>query len=272
MCNNQYVYNFSFLYVQYIMMKIQVASDLHIDICKTDFSKILIPSAKYLILAGDISEENSSTYYDFLEWVKDKYEMVYVVLGNHEYYNCDSMENVITRIRNYCDTTSTIILLERDHVTITIDDIIYHILGATMWSYIPKNKAKYCEDMVNDYKLINPKLSVIKTNKMHMADSMWLLNEMKTIPKQDKIIVVTHHAPLYNNISDPKYEVDTNIIRNAFSTDMKFIFENPISVWIYGHTHYVTDFIYGTHNTRIISNCRGYNDIKNYSSSKTFEL
>ncbi len=262
-------------------MKLQVASDLHLDLCNNKFEDVIVPSAPYLALVGDIAEERHQIFYDFLKWTSKRFVRVFIVLGNHEFYNCDDMDNVIKRIKEFCGNISNVHLLEKNHLAIKeANGTINHILGTTMWSSIPSNKIDACHKYMNDYALIKQKtdstslITPKHTNEMHNKAAIWLLNEIKKIKKGDKIIVLTHHAPLLENVSNPKYETDSNNYRNAFCTDMTYMFENPISVWVYGHTHWVTEFAYGKHNTRIVSNCHGYGGTEsiNYEENKVLTI
>ncbi|KAI9754208.1 MAG: hypothetical protein M4579_004805 [Chaenotheca gracillima] len=76
---------------------------------------------------------------------------------------------------------------------------------------------------------------------------------------QKAILVVTHHAPCVQGTSKPS-DV-SNPWSSAFATDL-FGGEginsslSDVQCWIFGHTHYTTEFSYGT--VKLVSNQRGY--------------
>ncbi|PWY65826.1 hypothetical protein BO83DRAFT_410747 [Aspergillus eucalypticola CBS 122712] len=63
--------------------------------------------------------------------------------------------------------------------------------------------------------------------------------------RQRSLLVVTHHAPLLQGTSSPKHAQSPWSV--AFATGVK--------VWVFGHTHYTTDFI--EKGVRVVSNQRG---------------
>jgi ankyrin repeat protein len=66
---------------------IQVASDLHLEFYKEekDLSNLIIPSAPYLALLGDIGLPiKRPNYKQFLLDMSEKFEIVFVLAGNHE--------------------------------------------------------------------------------------------------------------------------------------------------------------------------------------------
>lgn len=72
-----------------LFFRLQIASDLHLDInsTKTNYDEIIKPSAPYLALAGDIAElKNSHILMPFLKNVCTKFKKVFYIMGNHEFY------------------------------------------------------------------------------------------------------------------------------------------------------------------------------------------
>ena len=74
-------------------MKIQYCSDLHLEFPQNyQFIKNnpIIPSAKILVMAGDILPfQMIDEFSDFFTELSDKFEQIYWVPGNHEYYGED---------------------------------------------------------------------------------------------------------------------------------------------------------------------------------------
>jgi predicted phosphodiesterase len=261
-------------------MHLQISSDLHLDLSNINsdnFHNVLTPISPYLALVGDIAEEKNAIYYKFLEWTATKYEHIFLILGNHKYYqkvikhknkyNTNSnMDTVYKRVKLFCEKYPNIHLLNNDEFVVSIDDVNYHILGTTLWSMIPKKAAQICEISMNDYHLI-PNFYVNSSNKLHIESVIWLTRKLDEIVKKYqtqennikyKVVVLSHHAPILNGVPDPKYETPNRELNFAFCSDLK----HPINVWIYGHTHWCADFYH--EKVRIVSNCLGYKDEHNF--------
>ena len=67
-------------------VRIQYASDIHLEIRPSKFRRILTPVGDILILAGDIGHPFRRTYAQFLDWCSRNFKHVILVPGNHEYY------------------------------------------------------------------------------------------------------------------------------------------------------------------------------------------
>ena len=67
---------------------------------------------------------------------------------------------------------------------------------------------------------------------------------------------MTHHAPCLKRTSAPQHE--NNPWRYAFGTDVlrNITDTNGIKAWVFGHTHYTTEYVY--RETNVVSNQRGY--------------
>jgi hypothetical protein len=166
------------------------------------------------------------------------------------------------------------------------------LLGCTLHSDVPPEAREVVQQKVNDFRRI-ANWSVEDHVAEHARDVAWLRRELQAIAnapdttdcsaaasfniltsKQSEkqhvrrcgtrqVIVVTHHAPMVRGTSHPKYA--DSPWNAAFATallDDAGVFEpaqldfNIVDCWIYGHTHYSTDFLVGK--TRLISNQRGY--------------
>src|SRR5581483_308437 len=102
-------------------MNIQYCSDLHLEL-RDPFPSI-VPSAPILFLAGDICSlygKHILKYYIFLRWISKKFERVFIVLGNHEYYHSSipRAEAIAKRICQVINPDKIILLqCNRYHLT-----------------------------------------------------------------------------------------------------------------------------------------------------------
>jgi predicted phosphodiesterase len=225
------------------MLIFQYYSDLHLEHRHLSQVPKIFPANRpfmdndnqyVCILAGDIGCPFQQSYWQLLSQVSHAFDYVVVVLGNHEYYG-----QKIGRTQEHISTTIKALNLANVHVMdkggLQIGDTI--ILGTTLWSNIPQNVQEEVRARMNDYRLISD-FTVELQNKMHNDDVCWLREKLafiKSLNRGEKIVVVTHHAPLFKGTSHPKF--DSSVSTYAFGTDLQDLID-MCDVWVYGHTHY----------------------------------
>lgn len=93
---------------------------------------------------------------------------------------------------------------------------------------------------------------------------------MCNIPDENIVILLTHHAPLRKGTSHSKYSDE--ITNYAYSSDQTELLDGTgITAWIFGHTHYTTDFVFDQ--TFILSNPLGYvNEETGYKKDKYIQI
>ncbi|RYP71631.1 hypothetical protein DL770_008088 [Monosporascus sp. CRB-9-2] len=70
--------------------RVQILSDLHLEVGQQYLSYIFPVSAPFLLLGGDVGRlTDYDGYLKFLEAQVSRYEKVFLVLGNHEFYGLD---------------------------------------------------------------------------------------------------------------------------------------------------------------------------------------
>jgi hypothetical protein len=199
----------------------QVVSDLHLEFRDGRLPEgVLVPQAPYLALIGDVGNLAESIKYVWYErFLKDcasKWKTVYVVAGNHEYYNCStqSAQDKFTKLEQ---KFPNVVPMEKRRVQLGADMNNAVLLGATMWSYVPPESACEVSTKLTDYRLIRKglshgrtrKLTVKDTNNMHKESVLWLQTELQACKEQQKqAIVLTHHSPLPSFLNDPIRMVD----------------------------------------------------------------
>jgi hypothetical protein len=219
----------------------------------------------YLALVGDIgnctSPSSRKCLVDFFDLISPKYNQIFYVMGNHEYYSLGTPKYSMTEIKNMtqdiCAKYHNINLL--DNSSVEIDGIKF--IGSTLWSKISNGKKEYLAKSINDYHRIhteeNKVITPDQTNVLNKINVDWLETEINT---QIPCVVMTHHAPLFNNVSarqftsDPKYTHSLN--NEAFHNDLGHLIKKPVVAWLYGHTHYASEFTFG--NVLVATNQLGY--------------
>ncbi len=233
-------------------MNFQIFSDLHI----TFNSKIpfITPTAPYLILAGDIGKFGDENYIKFIQYVSKKWNKVFYVLGNHEFYIPYEFNTVIKLYEKLFQKYNNIILLNRS--SYQLDD--YLIVGCTCWTDIStvKDFSRPIYFKTKD----GLKWDLKKYNKNRMKDIKFLCS-FKT---QKKVILITHFPLInkwtYNKTYSNKYFFKKKWLVNNFNIKYLPFYKNLKTV-ISGHTHYSYDFNYK--NVRFISNQYGYSKYGN---------
>lgn len=242
-------------------ISLQILSDLHLEV-NQQYPQFDVPvCSKYLILAGDVGRlQDYDNYLQFLQRQTANFETVFLVLGNHEFYG-NSFESGLSKAKALAQEPSLngrLVLLHQRRFDIPDSDIT--ILGCTLWSQIPAESGDIVRYKVQDYNHIED-WTVDQHNTAHESDLAWLRNEIQTIHTESQqkaqtrsIVVVTHHAPWLRGTSSPRYAQSPWSV--AFGTNLLSQRWDGVKVWVFGHTHYTTEF--KTNGVRVVSNQRGY--------------
>ena len=239
-------------------VKIQYASDLHLEVHPTKFRKLIKPCADILILAGDIGHPFRRVFSEFLKWCSQKFEHVVFVPGNHEYHG-SSLSKARRKMQRICRDHG-VLFADRDILELPEYNLV--ILGATLWSNIPPSKSFEVSFTVDDYSCIEG-FNVSTVNKLHRTDKNWLrqtISFFRELNPEYRLCVVTHHAPTLRLPIPPKHRSSSNE-SCAHASDCSDLMDG-VWLWIYGHTHYNNTFRYGS--TIVTSNQRGYSNKTTY--------
>lgn len=232
-------------------MKIQILSDLHIEIGPFEF---VDTGADLVILAGDVH-----TKYNGLRWIKESIPDVPVlyIMGNHEFYG-EKFPGLIHKLKEEAKETANIHILENE----TFELNGYRFFGATLWADLALHGDTFTGSTValqmNDYKKIRhsetySKLKPADTRVQH-AKTIGALRNFLSASDPARSVVVTHHAP--SPLSIPSL-IRKQPIYCAYASDLNdLIMETQPLLWIHGHLHEPNDYRIG--NTRVLSNPRGY--------------
>lgn len=249
--------------------RFQVISDIHCELKPFNLNT-MIPKCDNLFLAGDIGKPGSKEYLNILNHSSNNWKKIFLISGNHEFYKSNYNDTVKTIIENVKQFPNIYFLNKNNKI---LDEYNINILGCTLWSKIEENYFDDIKNSINDYHMIrDPENNYTKidpnyTNKWHQIELDWLEKELNE--SKYKNIVMTHHAPSFNNTFDPKYK--DKITNKAFCTDLEYLFKK-VDIWIFGHTHWNTDIV--INNTRLISNQYGYSQLERarFNFDKVYEL
>ena len=255
----------------------QVVSDLHLEFYRPQdiIEKVKIKvNAKYIALLGDIcacGTNDIANMEKFLDHYSPKYELIFWLPGNHEFYSGKksyrSIDEIIVRCKKLCKKYDNVIFLNNKHCDLKINGTQYRIIGTTLWTDIPKNKESYVLNNMNDYNHIYVtgeqymgiikmegivRLSPANVNAMHAKSVRYIHRHLRESPYP--LIILTHHKPFVDKLEDPD---DRHI--GYESDQLSYLSEKAksnIKIWAYGHTH--KRFNEVVENVHFISNPKGY--------------
>lgn len=243
-------------------------SDLHLEMLNTTDISELLPlyhlkvntgDKVYLALLGDIGNPFQPNLEEFLGKIKSRFDRIFYVPGNHEYYNLggetrckSSFEQELEKI---CQKFQNITLL--NNKTVDLDGI--KLIGTTLWTNIPDANAKDIERYIADYHLMRDdngnRITITDMNRWNAEAIDFIKREITDSP----CVVLTHHAPLFS--TDKYYTCDPIYIgsklSSAYHNDLLNLIKQPIIAWLFGHTHYSCSFRL-PNNILICSNQLGY--------------
>jgi predicted phosphohydrolase len=257
------------LYISIVIMplKIQYCSDLHLEFSDNQEFLMEYPiqaKGDILILAGDIipfAVLNEHKY--FLDDISKKFEAVYWIPGNHEYYHFDLAKKSGTlneKIRK------NVFLV--NNVSLLCDNV--RLIFSTLWSKITPANQWQIEKSINDFRMIRYnkfRFSAELFNQLH-EEAYHFIEQEITKEHPGKTVVVTHHVPTFMNYPEI-YKGDA--LSEAFTVEVfDFIEQSGINYWIYGHHHTNTPaFKIGT--TQLLTNQLGYvrfNEHRNFDNAR----
>jgi predicted phosphodiesterase len=226
------------------------------------------PAYDVMIVAGDLIPRAERGVAWLRQRVPDR--PVIYIMGNHEAYGTD-IDRTLEKAKAAATGTNVHVL---ENETVRIGDVTFAC--CTLWTDFSINgdaqrAMATAEGRMNDYRKIRilgyerrflPHHALVR----HLKSRTFLEAEMRK-PRSgaDKLVVVTHHAPVREMSYevggsgdpglDPAYRTDLTALMVPGPDDGRGPLQPP-AVWIYGHTHESFDAAIGE--TRVVSNAKGY--------------
>ena len=232
-------------------MKIQIASDLHLEFLDRRFPGFRVvetSDADVMVLAGDI--HNRDRAFDlFRDWPCP----VLLLHGNHELYGSVA-EDIVAQLAAR-GTVGSVRYLEQEAVIIQG----VRFLGCCLWTDYaldddPQHSMLLAEAALMDHKVIRTRHGRFRPQDalaLHRQARAWL-KEALAEPHAGPTVVCTHHAPHAGSIHS---QYSGNPHNPAFVSDLSDLI-GMADLWIHGHVHNSFDYQVGA--TRIMANPRGY--------------
>lgn len=201
-------------------MKLGIFSDLHLEFAPWDYEP---EDGVFYINAGD-----THPYPEVRMWFRKRFPNSLMIMGNHDYYH-STFEGAETHFYSHIDGN-------------------IKIAGATLWTEMSPTEWTLCTELLADSRYTHGLNynDYINTHRIHK----------KFLLESGADVIVTHHAPSYQSVSERYKGLATNC---GFATELFNDIVNmskPPKLWIHGHMHNKSDYMIG--DTRVICWPRGY--------------
>lgn len=245
---------------------LQYVSDIHLEHLKEPLDIQAV--SENLALCGDIGYLGSVSYSSFINTCAKTFKNVFVVFGNHEFYNeafqCETMDEKKLHVTNamfpsnvyFLDNTSVFIDVYTNTVYKTFPGSwngsnVIQIIGTTLWSNVEDTAAR----LMNDYRYIyytnDRKLTCEDVLDMFSKNIQYVLSQLDAYHVTS--ILLSHHGP--HPICNGKFKGVK--VESAYTSFIPELYERPnLLACISGHTHLSIDT--QVHNIQFLSNQYGY--------------
>ena len=182
----------------------------------------------------------------------ENFKKVYWISGNHEYYmqGTYTIDECLGWKRDICKHSGDNVVPLDNEIALLRDDIV--LIGSTMWTNIPIEMAPLVEQKINDYRQIKD-FTVPYQNQLHFEAKKFLHDSLDRFGETHTTIVATHHAPVEKLTISKQWRGTP--LNPVFATNVEHLVQKA-DYWIFGHTHYTTEFTLGK--CKVMSNCKGY--------------
>jgi predicted phosphodiesterase len=243
--------------------RLQVFSDLHIDVGRSSSQVMVIPPAAEgvdcVVVAGDTCEGISKGLMALRNAIPSPTPIV-TVAGNHEFYRGRWPEEIESGRGSAADLGISFL---EDEVAVVAG---IRFVGATLWTDYDLFGTPFREVAMraaagglNDHRLITwakkpwLRFRPQEARALHLG-SIGFIERTLATPFDGPSVVVSHHAPHPASI-DPRYQ--DSALNPAYASDLTdLIRQYQPDLWIHGHVHRSAEYWIGR--TRVVCNPRGY--------------
>jgi UDP-2,3-diacylglucosamine pyrophosphatase LpxH len=272
-------------------------SDLHLEFYKdqTEAWPYVLPEADpdaLLLLNGDVQLwcyggkfKVNSPVFRLLKHLSERFRAVVYVPGNHEYYRGLVGHYYDNKFRHYLSELKldNVFLLNNDQVLLNGGQA--RLLGSTLWTSMDEGNplfelevsrsANSGRSPLNDFNYVRftddktsfPKLNVRSVRKLHARSVLYLKAQLHT-PFEGETLVATHHLPSLSLVQD---EFLGHRLTPSYAEPLDELVAYA-DLWLFGHSHVVTDRVLAHVDTRVVSNAAGYRGqlTKGFDPNKVF--
>jgi Icc-related predicted phosphoesterase len=266
------------------MIRIQPASDLHVDISRNDLGSLPEVGADVIVVAGDMMAPGTEGLRRLRSLFKNSTTPIVYVAGNHDFYSHHDPRRPELKT-TWQEQREQMPLVAAEEGIIFLDDAVAEIdgvrfVGSTLWTDFSASPAWMSYDDVvraaakgmNDYRLIKippgrsrHKLQPRDTIAAHRR-SVEFIERTLTSEFDGETVLVTHHSPSYRSLVgwDPEIPGRFRDLDWCYASGLERWFTGvgmpdayvPPVLALHGHIHRNVDYTVG--HTRIVANPRGY--------------
>lgn len=269
-------------------MKVSYLSDLHLEF-RNYPNWDHETGGDVLILAGDIvtayavqghrTDKDGRSIQKYLSGpfkkFIDKFEHVFYVAGNHEYYHSVFSETESILRKEFDNLGLGKISIFNNNCQL-VDGVLF--IGCPLWTSLKNGSPlvmNIAQQGMNDYTYIysdwlsKQAITPEDTLNEHTKSVAYIKDVLKW-HKDKKTVVFTHMAPTFRST------YQSGELDYAYASDLsELILDNPqIEYWISGHTHQHDSYLIGD-KTIAVSNPRGYSGERcfaNFTGTRSFEI
>jgi hypothetical protein len=241
-------------------LKLAYISDIHLEFWARGVVPRIKPYTKAntqlngIALLGDIGNPFHSNYAHFLRNCSDKFEKVYLLAGNHEYFHdyrkfanlrpyvTDQISEVV-HSTNHETGNKNIVFLDNDRYQVNDEHII---LGTTLWSnheiYSSGDDTHFLVRRFNEF-----------INEQYFNCVGWLEDELNKIQEENivrrgnnipeyKVTILSHYLPSSQLVAQKYLDRDKKkgeATQDRYFSNLEYLMEDPVINWYCGHSHCV---------------------------------
>ena len=217
-------------------MKVQIFSDIHVEGISGRYDLLweqIQPQAPVAIVAGDIDTRD---FEGTLTEIASKFEHVFAVYGNHEFYHRD-----VSWRADPAKLPENVTILDRS--VKEYEGKLF--MGCTLWTDF-KNQDWFimhrADDGINDFHVITEdnggrRFTANRAWEKHVQEKAWL-KKMIEQNRDKEIVIVTHFIPSYALVHEKWKGGGTDSLNYYFSAGCDDLIETcEAKAWVFGHTH-----------------------------------
>lgn len=256
------------------MIRINLVSDLHVDLARNALDSLPTVDADVTVIAGDAAAPGTEALKAIRKLYPDRSRPLVYVPGNHDFYSFFDKHHPELKTtweqqhKLMPEVAADLGITLLNNAAVEIDGVL--LIGATLWSdfsirppYVSFAEAmRTASKMMNDYRAIKAGAGRSKdtlrpgqTIDAHKASVEFITRALAERPADQIAVVVTHHAPSPRSLL--RWPTMTELDW-CYASDLEYLMqgENAPQIWLHGHIHRNCDFQIGV--TRVVANPRGY--------------
>lgn len=204
-------------------MRVQFASDLHLNSWGSiPFEKLLEPTAKTLVLLGDIGHPDSVRLRAFMKWCSLRWTAIFWIPGHHEmtdvwHLKNRSYDDCLAHMRLSVAEFPNIHILHRE-AYVTDDGFVF--LGCPLWARLTAMSEELWRDPITQ-----------DITRHFEEDLKWLKEQIRVA--ELPVIVATHYPPTYTMLNRHLNQ-PTSV---PFALETEVLMRPPVVAWLSGYLH-----------------------------------